>query len=179
MKFKVFRFKKVKSTNNTAIRIIRNSKLENGMIISELQSDGRGQYGRRWISEKGNLFVSLFYVQNNLYLTLKQLTKINSFLVKKLLAKYYKKKIDFKKPNDLLIKKKKICGILQETIDKLDKKYLIVGIGINLIKSPNINNYPTTNFYDLIKKKISKKKVEMDLKQIFENKFKSLINKKK
>jgi len=178
MKFKVFRFKKVKSTNNTAIRIIRNSKLENGMIISELQSDGRGQYGRRWISEKGNLFVSLFYIQNNLYLTLKQLTKINSFLVKKLLAKYYKKKINFKKPNDLLIKKKKICGILQETIDKLDKKYLIVGIGINLIKSPNINNYPTTNLYDLIKKKISKKKVEMDLKQIFENKFKSLINKK-
>ena len=179
MKFKVFRFKKVKSTNNTAIRIIRNSKLENGMIISELQSDGRGQYGRRWISEKGNLFVSLFYIQNNLYLTLKQLTKINSFLVKKLLAKYYKKKINFKKPNDLLIKKKKICGILQETINKLDKKYLIVGIGINLIKSPNINNYPTTNLYDLIKKKISKKKVEMDLKQIFENKFKSLINKKK
>ena len=158
MNFKVFRFKKVKSTNNTAIRIIRNSKLENGMIISELQSDGRGQYGRRWISEKGNLFVSLFYIQNNLYLTLKQLTKINSFLVKKLLAKYYKKKIDFKKPNDLLINKKKICGILQETIDKLDKKYLIVGIGINLIKSPNINNYPTTNLYDLIKKKISKKK---------------------
>mgnify|MGYP001322617878 FL=1 len=179
MKFKVFRFKKVKSTNNTAIRIIKNSKLENGMIISELQSDGRGQYGRRWISEKGNLFVSLFYIQNNLYLTLKQLTKINSFLVKKLLAKYYKKKIDFKKPNDLLINKKKICGILQETIDKLDNKYLIVGIGINLIKSPNINNYPTTNLYNLIKKKISKKKVEMDLKQIFENKFKSLINKKK
>ena len=179
MKFKVFRFKKVKSTNNTAIRIIKNSKLENGMIISELQSDGRGQYGRRWISEKGNLFVSLFYIQNNLYLTLKQLTKINSFLVKKLLAKYYKKKIDFKKPNDLLINKKKICGILQETIDKLDNKYLIVGIGINLIKSPNINNYPTTNLYDLIKKKISKKKIEMDLKQIFENKLKSLINKKK
>ena len=179
MKFRVFRFKKVKSTNNTAIRIIRNSKLENGMIISELQSDGRGQYGRRWISEKGNLFVSLFYIQNNLYLTLKQLTKINSFLVKKLLAKYYKKKIDFKKPNDLLINKKKICGILQETIDKLDNKYLIVGIGINLIKSPNINNYPTTNLYDLIKKKISKKKIEMDLKQIFENKLKSLINKKK
>ena len=178
MKFKVFKFKKVKSTNNTAIRIIRNSKLESGMIISDLQSDGRGQYGRKWISEKGNLFVSLFYIQNNLYLTLKQLTKINSRLVKKLLAKYYKKKIDFKKPNDLLINKKKICGILQETIDKLDKKYLIVGIGINLIKSPNINNYPTTNLYDLIKKKISKKKVEMDLKQIFENKFKSLINKK-
>ena len=178
MKFKIFKFKKVKSTNNTAIRIIRNSKLENGMIISELQSDGRGQYGRRWISEKGNLFVSLFYIQNNLYLNLKQLTEINSFLVKKLLAKYYKKKIDFKKPNDLLIKKKKICGILQETIDKLDKKYLIVGIGINLIKSPIIKNYPTTHLREVINKDISKKKVELELKKIFENNLKRLIKKR-
>ena len=168
MKFKVFRFKKVKSTNNTAIRIIRNSKLENGMIISELQSDGRGQYGRRWISEKGNLFVSLFYIQNNLYLTLKQLTKINSFLVKKLLAKYYKKKIDFKKPNDLLINKKKICGILQEKIEKSDEKYLIVGIGINLIKSPKLSNYSTTNLFNVINKKVNKKKIEKELKITFE-----------
>ena len=159
MKFKVFRFKKVKSTNNTAIRIIKNSKLENGMIISELQSDGRGQYGRRWISEKGNLFVSLFYIQNNLYLTLKQLTKINSFLVKKLLAKYYKKKIDFKKPNDLLINKKKFAGILQETITKDNKKFLIVGIGINLIKSPTIKNYQTTNIFKETKTHIPKIKL--------------------
>jgi len=35
MKFKRFRFKKVKSTNNTAIRIIKNYNLKNGMVISE------------------------------------------------------------------------------------------------------------------------------------------------
>ena len=49
------------------------------------------------------------------------------------------------KKNDLLINKKKISGILQEIIIKDNKKYLIVGIGINIIKSPNITNYPTTN----------------------------------
>lgn len=174
MKFKIFRFKKVKSTNSTAIRIIKNYKLNYGMIISETQNKGRGQYGRKWISYKGNLFVSFFYKIEDLAVSVKQLTKINCILVRKLLFKYYKKKITLKKPNDLLINKKKICGILQESISIFDKKYLIVGIGINLIKNPNIKNYPTINLYKLTNKKISKNKIENKLKKIFEEKLTKL-----
>ena len=37
MKLKKFKFKKVKSTNDTAIRIIKNSKYKSGMIISDKQ----------------------------------------------------------------------------------------------------------------------------------------------
>ena len=177
MKFKIIRFKEVKSTNDTAIRILRNSKLNYGMIIAETQSKGRGQYGRKWLSFKGNLFVSFFYSLEQINLTALQLTKINCLLVKKLISKYYKKKILYKKPNDLLIKGKKICGILQETVNKLNKKFLIVGIGINLIKKPIICNYPTINLNDLINEKISKKKIEIELKNIFEIKFNKLINK--
>jgi len=168
MKFKVFRFNKVKSTNDTAIRIIKRSSFDYGMIISETQNNGRGQYGKKWISYKGNLFVSFFYRLEIFKVSLKQLTKINCLLVKKALSKYYKKKIIFKKPNDLLIDKKKICGILQETLSKFNKRFIIVGIGINLIKSPNIKNYPTTNFWDLLNKKIPKNKIENELKKIFE-----------
>ena len=61
MKFKVFRYKKVKSTNNTAIRIIRQTNHNFGMIISETQTGGKGQYGRKWISYKGNILISFFY----------------------------------------------------------------------------------------------------------------------
>ena len=171
MKFKIFRFKKVNSTNNTAIRIIRNSNLNHGMVISEMQNNGRGQYGKKWISYNGNLFISFFYRIDYLAVSLKQITKINCLLVKKLLSIYYKKKIIFKKPNDLLINKKKICGILQEKISKLNKKYLIVGIGINLIKNPNLKNYPTTNLNELLNKKVSKNKIEKELKKIFELKL--------
>ena len=171
MKFKIFRFRKVNSTNNTAIRIIRNSNLNYGMVISEMQNNGRGQYGKKWISYKGNLFISFFYNLENFTVSVKQLTKINCLLVKKLLSLYCKNKIIFKKPNDLLIDKKKICGILQETLTKLNKKYLIVGIGINLIKSPYIKNYPTINLLDLTKKKISKSKIENEIKKIFEFKL--------
>ena len=168
MKFKIFRFKKVESTNNSAIRIIKNSQNDYGMIIANNQKKGRGQYGKKWISYNGNLFVSFFYKLNHLKVSLKQITKINCLLVKKLISIYYKKQITFKKPNDLLINKKKICGILQEKISKLDRKYLIVGIGINLIKNPNLKNYPSTNLSAIINKKISKNRIEKQLKKIFE-----------
>ena len=179
MKFKIFKFKKVKSTNNTAIRIIKNSNFDYGMIISKTQKSARGQYGKKWISYNGNLFVSFFYKLENLTLSLSQLTKINCLLVKKLLSLYYKKKIIFKKPNDLLIDKKKICGILQETISKLNRRYLIVGIGINLKKNPNIKNYPTTNLYNLINKNVLKRKIENELKKIFEAKLTKFYKSKK
>ena len=144
------------------------------MIISETQNRGRGQYGKKWISYKGNLFVSFFYKIENLDVSVKQLTKINCMLVRELLSKFYKEKITFKKPNDLLINKKKICGILQESISIFDKKYLVVGIGINLIKNPNIKNYPTINLHKLTNKKISKNKIENKLKKIFEEKLTKL-----
>ena len=171
MKFKKFKFKSVKSTNDTAIRIIKNSKVEYGMVISEMQNKGRGQYGKKWISFKGNLFISFFYKLENISVSLKKLTKINCLLVRELLSAYYKNKIIYKKPNDLLINKKKICGILQETLIKFNKKYLIVGIGINLIKNPYISNYPTTNLYKLINKDLTKEKIENKLKKIFELKL--------
>ena len=107
MKFKVFRYKKVNSTNNTAIRLIKSSNLNYGMIISELQNKGKGQYGNKWISYQGNMFISFFYNLKNFSISLKKLTTINCLLVKKLLSFYYKDEITFKKPNDLLIDKKK------------------------------------------------------------------------
>ena len=168
MKLKKFKFKKVISTNNTAIRIVKETKYNLGMVVAETQVNGRGQYGRKWISSKGNLFISFFNELNKTKLSINAITKINCILVKKLLSSFTSKKILFKKPNDLLIDKKKIRGILQEVMFVKDKKFLITGIGINIIKNPNIRNYPATNLQEVTKKSISKFKVENKLKQIFE-----------
>ena len=169
MKFKILKFKKVKSTNDTALRIIKKTNIKNGMIIAESQYKGKGQYGKKWISYKGNLFVSIFYSLEKMKYSVKELTKINAKLIIKLLAIYYKKNIKLKLPNDILINKKKICGILQENIQKNEVNYLIVGVGLNLIKNPKIRDYQTTNLYDLTKKKINVKKISFNLKCIYEN----------
>ena len=168
MKLKQFNFKIVKSTNQTAIRMIKSSKNSFGLIVSESQSKGKGQYGRKWISFKGNIFLSFFYKLENINLSITSLTKINCLLVRNVISKYYKKKITFKSPNDLLIENKKICGILQEQIKKFNKQYLIVGIGFNLIKNPYISNYPTTNLLEITNQKINKKKFIKELKITFE-----------
>ena len=167
MRLKKFKFKKVNSTNNTAIRIIKNSNLKFGMVTADTQLSGKGQYGKKWISNKGNLFVSFFHEIKDINISLSTLTKINCLLVKKTIEKYYKKKIVFKKPNDLLINKKKISGILQEIISVSGNEFLIVGIGVNLIKSPKIKNYPTTNLSELINKPVNKINFENELKVIF------------
>ena len=60
MKLKKFNFKIVNSTNDLAIQIIKNTNNKSGIIIAEKQKNGRGQYGRKWTSFKGNLFVSFF-----------------------------------------------------------------------------------------------------------------------
>ena len=61
MNFKKFKFKKIKSTNETAIRLIKKKKIKSGMVVAETQFKGKGQYGRKWISYKGNLHVSFFH----------------------------------------------------------------------------------------------------------------------
>ena len=168
MKLKKFNFKIVNSTNDLAIQIIKNTNNKSGIIIAEKQKKGRGQYGKKWTSFKGNLFVSIFFQVNKIQLTLKDLTKINCFLVRKLLSNFYKDTITIKNPNDLLIDNMKISGILQETLSKSGETFIIVGIGINLIKSPAIKNYLTTNLYDLTGKKITPNIATLKLKKIYE-----------
>ena len=168
MKLKKFNFKTVNSTNDLAIQIIKKTNNKSGIIIAEKQKKGRGQYGKKWTSFKGNLFVSIFFKINKVQLSLKDLTKVNCLLVKKLLSKFYNGKITIKKPNDLLINRMKISGILQEILTKSDEKFIVVGVGINLTKSPTIKNYLTTNLFDLTGIKITPNYAVLRLKKIYE-----------
>ena len=169
MILKKFVYKNVNSTNDLAIKLIKSSKNKSGIVIANSQKKGRGRRGKKWISLKGNIYVSIFFDYGKNNISLKKMTFINCFLVKKLLSIYYKKRISIKPPNDLLINKKKISGILQEIIQKDKRKYMIVGIGINLINSPYLPNYPTTSLSEVSKMKLNKNKIIYKLKKIYEN----------
>ena len=113
-----------------------------------------------------------FFFEIKKKINLKRITLINFNIIKECLQKFISKKIIKKYPNDLMVNNKKICGILQEIINFENKKYLIVGIGVNIVKSPKIDKYPTTFINNFLNKKISKNIVFNCLKINYEKKIK-------
>ena len=149
MKFEKLKFASVTSTNDVAINLIREKNKLNGCIYSETQTKGRGTYGKKWISDKGNLFLSLFFPLDEKHPSFDEFSIINPVIVLNIIKNFCdKKNLNLKFPNDILYRRKKICGLLQELITQKDRKFLIIGIGLNIVSNPNINNsYKATNIY--------------------------------
>ena len=147
MKFKIFKFKKVTSTNDQAIKLIKIDKKSFGCAYAEIQTKGRGTYGKNWISKKGNFFGSIFFPLKKRYPSFSQFSIINPVIISHIIKKFCnKKKIKLKFPNDIFLNGKKVCGILQEVITINRKNFLIIGIGLNLNSNPIIKNkYEATN----------------------------------
>ena len=156
MKFEIFKFESVTSTNDVAINLINKKRKEFGYVYADIQRKGRGTHGREWISDKGNLFGSIFFPLKSNYPPFNEFSIINPIIISGVIKHFCKKKnIALKFPNDIFVNGKKICGILQELITSNSKKFLIIGIGINIVSNPNINNkYQATNILLETKKKL-------------------------
>ena len=68
-----------------------------------------------------------------------------------------------------MIKKKKICGILQEVLKNRKKSFLIIGIGINTNFNPRTKQFNSISLKDITKKKVNNKKLLDNIKKEYEN----------
>ena len=120
MSFKKFFYKKVNSTNDLAIRKIKAGTIK-GIIIADYQKKGRGQQGKKWLSFKGNIFMTIFFkIKENI--NIKKITILNCKIIKKVLFQYIKKTITIKPPNDLLVdKKNQITDEILKMVSLYDK----------------------------------------------------------
>ena len=155
MKFKIFKYESVTSTNNIAIDLIKEKKKESGFVYADEQTKGKGTHGKKWVSSKGNLFGSIFFPLKKDYPSFSEFSIINSIIISDIIKLFCEKeKINLKFPNDIFVNRRKICGILQELITLKDRKFLIIGIGLNIVTNPNIKNrYKATNILAESKKK--------------------------
>tara|TARA_Y100000591_G_C21645846_1_gene600268 strand:- start:82 stop:645 length:564 start_codon:yes stop_codon:yes gene_type:complete len=168
MKLRLKKFKSVRSTNDVAIKLIKKKNPQPTLIISEEQTRGRGTMGKKWISQKGNLFFSIFFQLNKKKINFKQFAILNALLLKQIISEIVTKKIKIKWPNDLLYRKKKICGILQEVINYNQFNYLIVGIGLNTNNAPLNKKFSSTCLKNIVNKKIDNKKFLKKIKIKYE-----------
>ena len=168
MKINVIKYKKVKSTNDTALKLIKKNITNPTLVTTEKQTNGRGTLGKKWVSKKGNLFISLFFKFDQKKINFKQFAILNAFLLRKVLSKIIPKKIKIKWPNDLLVNQRKFCGILQELVRFNRFDYLIVGIGLNTNIAPQNKSFKSTSLKNILSKKVSNQEILREIKFEYE-----------
>lgn len=149
MKFKIFSYEKVSSTNDIAMELVKEKGEESGLVFAKMQTKGRGTRGNEWVSLSGNLFATIFFPLRAEYPPFNEFAIINPIILSDVIKNFCENEnICLKFPNDIFVNKKKICGILQEVVISNEIKFLIIGIGINIKNNPNIDKgYEATNIF--------------------------------
>ncbi len=134
------------STNAEARRWAESGDLGPLCIRAERQTDGRGRRGRAWLSYEGNLYASVLLPVNIEPRNLGWLSFLTAVTVHDCLGFFMGgQKPDLKWPNDVLVKGRKICGILLETGQTDGRSWCIIGIGINIEAHPDLPDYQATS----------------------------------
>ena len=136
MNINILRFDSLGSTNTEAANQARQGAAEGLCVIAREQSAGRGRHGRVWVSEPDSGLYFSIVLRPKIFLKYLPLITLMSGVAVYDTLKEFGLKPDIKWVNDVLIRDKKICGILAETVDTPSGNAVIVGIGINL-KSSN------------------------------------------
>jgi len=125
----------IESTNTELLSNRQLNKKSGTVLLAEKQLSGKGRKDRIWHSAKGlNLTFSIL-LSNDIVknINLNYLNLIASLTVSNAIENLYQLKTELKWPNDVLINKKKVAGILTETIIKGSNiERVVIGIGLNL-----------------------------------------------
>lgn len=124
----------VASTNDVAFQLALQGAGEGDVVVAEEQSAGRGRLGREWFSRRGEgLYFSLILRPAMSPRLTPMLNLVVAVAVSRSLERLCGLAVDIKWPNDILIQRKKCCGILTEmNADPEQVRFLIAGIGINV-----------------------------------------------
>ena len=133
-KYFIKKLGKVHSTNSYALDNF--SSLEDRTIVfSKYQTNGRGRYNRHWVSDGNeNLYVSFLLKPENIdSFPFSNLTQYLSVIVCDYLEEKFYINANIKWPNDILVEKAKISGILAEAYSEKNKiKGIVLGFGLNV-----------------------------------------------
>lgn len=137
--FPIYAFKTIDSTNNEARKIAIKDSMNQGLVLSEEQTKGRGRMGKTFYSPNQTGIYMSFFLKPNLDMADATLvTTATAVAVCLAIEKLTAKKPQIKWVNDIYLDGTKICGILTEAVSDFESgkiETLIVGIGLN-VKEP-------------------------------------------
>lgn len=139
-----FFFSVLDGTNAEARRRIAAGAAADCWIIAERQTSGRGRRGRAWLSEPGNIYISRLMQPGCPPARAAELSFVTALAVHDLARGELGANADVacKWPNDVLVRRRKLSGILLESEGAGD--WLVIGIGINVAHAPEGVEFPAT-----------------------------------
>lgn len=127
-------FDRTDSTNTQARRLAEEGAPHGTLVLADMQDGGKGRLGRTWISPAGEgIWMSILLRPSISPMSASMLTLVAALAAEKGIREVTGQESRIKWPNDLVLNRKKICGILTEmSTEQMDIKYVIIGIGINV-----------------------------------------------
>ena len=123
--------------------------------------------GKKWISKKEILFISIFFEMKQKKINFKHFAILNAYLLKRFFQNNFQIKL---KLNGLMIyfaKKENLWNFTRRLITK-KKNFLIVGIGINTNLDPKNKGFSSTSLKKIMNKNIDNNKLLNNIKKIYE-----------
>jgi len=149
------RHEALSDTSSTNTECLARARAGDGGLLwvtAERQTGGRGRRGRPWVSERGNLYASLLLIDPAPMERLASLPLAIAVAVHQAVRSVLPpgaQPLEVKWPNDILIGRKKTCGILVEAERLADGRHaVVIGIGINVSVMPDSPIYPVTCLRD-------------------------------
>jgi len=132
--FQIRHIPEVTSTNTVVLEEATQGAAEGLVVLTDHQTEGRGKPGNIWISPRGkNLLFSALLRPPLRPDQIPLLTQIACRAVAKTLREKYNIDSEFKRPNDVMVGTRKICGTLIEALSTPSKvEAVVVGIGLNV-----------------------------------------------
>jgi BirA family transcriptional regulator, biotin operon repressor / biotin---[acetyl-CoA-carboxylase] ligase len=133
-------FQQTDSTNDVAEKLARDGVPEGVVVFAEAQTKGRGRFGRRWLSPAGaGLWFSVLLRPALPVASVTQITIASATAVARAIRKHTGLVPQVKWPNDILIRQKKVVGILTEMSAEMDRvRHVVLGIGVDV----NVTEFP-------------------------------------
>lgn len=127
-------FQETTSTSDVVEKLARDGVKEGAVVFAESQTQGRGRLGRKWISPPGKgLWFSVLLRPDLRPQAVTQLTIASATALVRAMRASTGLTAEIKWPNDILIRGKKVAGILTEMSGELDHvKHAILGIGVDV-----------------------------------------------
>jgi BirA family biotin operon repressor/biotin-[acetyl-CoA-carboxylase] ligase len=123
----------VASTNTLAMEMASQALPEGTVVIAETQTGGKGRLGRKWVSPKGNLYLSVILRPNIPIYKAPLITLMGAVAVASAIRTTCEVQATIKWPNDIYVAGKKVSGLLTEMSAEQDRiKHVVLGIGVDV-----------------------------------------------